>query len=75
MPDSVTIDYFINNDICIERNRHKGDSTRRLSVFLAVFEMRDITADCSTVEQELIMSAVKRKKKSIRKRCDPDERK
>ena len=68
MPDSVIIDYFINNDICIERNRHNGDSSRRLSVFLAVFEMSDITADCSGVEQELIMSAMKRKKKLIRKK-------
>ena len=68
MPDSMTIDYFINHDVRVERNLHNDDSTRRLTVFLAVFEMRDITADCSAVEQELIMSAVKRKKKSIRKK-------
>ena len=75
MTDSVVIDYFVKNNVCIELNRQRGDSIRRLSVFQAVFKMCDITADCSTLEQELIMNAVKRKKKSIRKRCDPDERK
>ena len=72
MPGYMSFDYCISSGVRIEFNRRCGDPGRRLSVILAALEMMHITADCSDVEKELIISAMK-KKNTIRRESDPYE--
>ena len=73
MPGYMSFDYCISSGVCIEFNRRCGDPGRRLSVILAALEMMHITADCSDVEKELIISGMKKKKNTIRRESDPYE--
>lgn len=75
MSCAIPVDYFIKPCVCIEWSRPCDNTARRLSLMAAALDMCKITAGCSDIEKKLIMNAVKRKKNSIRKGRETDERK
>ena len=74
MLNTIALDFLTGDNLCIEWYRKDISSSRRLPLYMAVFDMLKITADCTEIEKELIISSVKRTKNAIRG-GDPDERK
>ena len=75
MSHTISIDYFTKDNLRIEWIRQSVTPNRRLSLIKAVIDICRITKDCSVYEKEMIISAVRNKKNSIRRGCELDERK